>query len=130
MIEEAIMNGISYQPVIPEANIVQIGSKMIKSGIQTSSDSALMKEIWDKKAIAKQFVEQFGFTVLSDYVVGNRRKFDEIFPRVKGMAVSVKNSEGPQMKKQRCSDWHRLKKSCGMRFLVLFAPGKKQWLNW
>lgn len=99
LIEEAIMNGISYQPVIPEANIVQIGSKMIKSGIQTSSDSALMKEIWDKKAIAKQFVEQFGFTVLSDYVVGNRRKFDEIFPRVKGMAVSVKNSEGPSDEK-------------------------------
>lgn len=99
LIEESILNGISYQPVIPEANIVQIGSKMIKSGIQTSSDSALMKEIWDKKSVAKQFVEQFGFTVLSDYVVGNRRNFDEIFPRVKGMAVSVKNAEGPSDEK-------------------------------
>lgn len=58
-----------------------------------------MKEIWDKKSVAKQFVEQFGFTVLSDYVVGNRRNFDEIFPRVKGMAVSVKNAEGPSDEK-------------------------------
>lgn len=99
LIEESILNGISYQPVIPEANIVQIGSKMIKSGIQTSSDSALMKEIWDKKSVAKQFVEQFGFTVLSDYIVGNRRNFDEIFPRVKGMAVSVKTAEGPSDEK-------------------------------
>ncbi len=99
LIEEAILNGISYQPVIPEANIVQIGSRMIKSGIQTSSDSALMKEIWDKKSVAKQFVEQFGFIVLSDYVIGNRRDFDEIFPRIKGMAVSVKNAEGPSDEK-------------------------------
>lgn len=124
LIEESILNGISYQPVIPEANIVQIGSKMIKSGIQTSSDSALMKEIWDKKSVAKQFVEQFGFTVLSDYVVGNRRNFDEIFPRVKGMAVSVKNAEGPSDEKASCSGWHRLKRSCGMLFHASFAMGK------
>lgn len=95
VLEEAVLNGIAYQPVIPGAGIVQIGSRMIGNGIQTSDDSALMKEIWDRKSVAKQFVEQFGFTVLTDYIVKSRRDFDSIFPRVRGLAVAVKHAEEP-----------------------------------
>ena len=54
--DEAIISGLSYQEVMPSQGIVELNGKLLKRGIQTTKESAIMTELWQQKQLAKQYL--------------------------------------------------------------------------
>ncbi|SEM56131.1 glutamate-cysteine ligase [Ligilactobacillus sp. WC1T17] len=92
LLAEALLAGEDYQLILNEEGIIQVKNKLVKHGLQTSSNSALMTELWQNKQVAKALVQNAGFTTLEDVEIHSKAEFEKYFPQFEGLAVVVKNA--------------------------------------
>ena len=94
ILDEAIISGLSYQEVMPSQGIVELNGKLLKRGIQTTKESAIMTELWQQKQLAKQYLSGQAVNTSQAWIVNNRQELKQLYPTLKGKAVIVKNALG------------------------------------
>lgn len=94
ILDEAIISGLSYQEVMPSQGIIEVNGKMLKRGIQTTRESAIMTELWQQKQLAKQYLSGQAVNTSQAWIVNNRQELKQLYPTLKGKAVIVKNAVG------------------------------------
>ena len=67
---------------------------MLKRGIQTTRESAIMTEFWQQKQLAKQYLSGQAVNTSQAWIVNNRQELKQLYPTLKGKAVIVKNAVG------------------------------------
>ena len=101
ILDEAVVAGIDYHTVLPQAGILQLNGKLLKQGIQTTKDSAVMSELWQHKQTAKEFLGSQNVNVSRGFVVTSRQEAKAIYPLLKDKAVVIKNAVAPSDKTTR-----------------------------
>lgn len=94
ILDEAIISGLSYQEVMPSQGIIELNGKLLKRGIQTTRESAIMTELWQQKQLAKQYLSGQAVNTSQAWIVNNRQELKQLYPTLKGKAVIVKNAVG------------------------------------
>lgn len=94
ILDEAIISGLSYQEVMPSQGIIEVNGKLLKRGIQTTRESAIMTELWQQKQLAKQYLSGQAVNTSQAWIVNNRQELKQLYPTLKGKAVIVKNAVG------------------------------------
>ncbi|MDE6376201.1 MAG: bifunctional glutamate--cysteine ligase/glutathione synthetase, partial [Ligilactobacillus sp.] len=94
ILDEAIISGLNYQEVMPSQGIIELNGKLLKRGIQTTKESAIMTELWQQKQLAKQYLSGQAVNTSQAWIVTDRQELKQLYPTLKGKAVIVKNALG------------------------------------
>ncbi len=86
ILDEAIISGLSYQEVMPSQGIVELNGKLLKRGIQTTKESAIMTELWQQKQLAKQYLSGQAVNTSQAWIVNNRQELKATIPNIEGQS--------------------------------------------
>lgn len=92
LLQAAILKGIPYRVLLPQAGILQIGQRVIVKGIQTEKNSVAYQELLLYKQQAKSLAQQAGFYTLQAWEINNMQQAHELYSRIKQRAIVVKSA--------------------------------------
>lgn len=95
VLAEALLMGLSYQVIAADKGLISLNGNLVKYGLQTDQNSALMTEMWPQKELTKNFLQSHGVLSSQAWILKDKQAFAKIWPKVKDKAVIVKNALGP-----------------------------------
>lgn len=92
LLQAAILNGITYQILLAQAGVLQIGKRVIVKGIQTEKNSAPYQQLLQYKQQANRLAQKAGFYTLQSWEINNMQQAHELYSKIKKRAVVVKSA--------------------------------------
>lgn len=89
LLQRAVVKGLDYQVIAPEADIIEIAGHLIDHGISQSQNSLLYSRLWAQKQTAKKLAQAAGVTTSSAWVVKNNHDLSQLWPllQTKGLVL-------------------------------------------
>ncbi|MCQ2556677.1 MAG: bifunctional glutamate--cysteine ligase/glutathione synthetase [Ligilactobacillus sp.] len=89
LLQRAVLKGLDYQVIAPEADIIEIAGHLIDHGISQSQNSLLYSRLWAQKQTAKKLAQAAGVTTSSAWVVKNNHDLSQLWPllQTKGLVL-------------------------------------------
>lgn len=94
VLNAAFVAGMDYQVVSAEKDILQINHHFVKNGIQNDLGNAVLADVWEDKAVAKQLVSGLKINTQQAWKVKNLEQANRLYPLIKNKAVVIKNADG------------------------------------
>ena len=101
LLDQAIVEGLDYQEVMPDKAIIEINGHLVKRGIQTTKESAIMTELWADKQMAKQFLSNQNVNISQAWTISERHEAKTLYKTIKNKAVIVKDALGDSSERTR-----------------------------
>lgn len=92
MITTAILNKRHFRLLSQDLELVQIEEKILKAGLKTKDNSALLEEMWSDKQVSKQLVSAAGFDTLTAWKVTNIQDLALLEPKIAEKALAIKSA--------------------------------------
>lgn len=89
LLQRAVVKGLDYQVIAPEADIIEIAGHLIDHGISQSQNSLLYSRLWAQKQTAKKLAQAAGVMTSSAWVVKNNHDLSQLWPllQTKGLVL-------------------------------------------
>lgn len=92
LLQAAFDQGIDYQVISPEQDIVKINGKYMKDGFQGEKSAQVLSDLWNEKQVAKQLIGDLAVQVPTSWEIKNIDQATRIFTLIKGKAIVIKNA--------------------------------------
>lgn len=94
VLAEALLTGLDYQVISADQGLISLNGNLVKAGLQTDKNSALMTEMWQQKELTKSFLQSHGVASAKAWLLQDKQALVKVWPKVKDKAVVVKNALG------------------------------------
>lgn len=114
ILQAAFEQGMDYQVIDNDQDIVEINGHYVWNGLQSDLDQAVAAKLWDNKELAKQLVGNLAIQIQPSWKIATVDQASRLYPMIKEKAVVLKNANGH-------SDAHGI--------LYRMAPSKKEFVE-